>query len=81
MNLYTLTTSCLQEIKPKTFKLEKETLNLAKVNQKLTLLRVGLFPMLMNGQVKVGDMKGYEEKGEVRVTAEESEKYGNFNQT
>lgn len=39
-----------------------------------------LLPMLMNGQVKIasaeaGDVKGYEEKEEVRIASEGEDKY------
>ncbi len=48
---------------------------LEKENQELATLRDWLLPMLMNGQVKVGDV-GYGEVGGVRMAAEPRETYG-----
>lgn len=46
-------------------------------NQELTSLRDWLLPMLMNGQVRVGEAKEYEQKHEdLRMVAEEGGEYG-----
>ena len=46
------------------------------LKQELASLRDWLLPMLMNGQVKVGEaLKEYVQDGEVGVAAEESENY------
>ncbi|MFY0627005.1 MAG: restriction endonuclease subunit S [Reichenbachiella sp.] len=54
---------------------EKQTI-IQRENQKLSELRDWLLPMLMNGQVTVGEAKEYVQAGGLGMAAEEGGKYG-----
>jgi len=55
----------------------RKTNNKMRVNQKLAELRDWLLPMLMNGQVSVGEVEEYVsgDHGDLGMVAEDDERY------